>query len=106
MAIGPTTRVAARAMTVAGATMDIGGLILNFVQILVIILQIAIIGRAVISWFPIDPRSPLVSVLNEITEPILAPLRRVVPRIGMIDITPMVAIFVLYIIQRVIAGGL
>ncbi|MGH2601491.1 MAG: YggT family protein [Dehalococcoidia bacterium] len=82
------------------------GLILNFVQILVLILQIAIIGRAVLSWFPINPQSPLIAVLNEITEPILAPLRRVVPRIGMIDITPMVAIFVLYIIQRVMAGGL
>ncbi|MGH2586124.1 MAG: YggT family protein [Dehalococcoidia bacterium] len=82
------------------------GLILNFVQLLVLILQIAIIGRAVLSWFPINPQSPLIAVLNEITEPILAPLRRVVPRIGMIDITPMVAIFVLYIIQRVMAGGL
>jgi YggT family protein len=90
----------------AGAAMDIGSFILNFVQILVLILQIAIIGRAVLSWFSVDPRSPLVSVLYEITEPILAPLRRVVPRIGMIDITPMVAIFALYIIQRVIAGGL
>lgn len=80
--------------------------VLTFVQILVVILQIAIIGRAVLSWFPIDPRSPLVSVLNDITEPVLAPLRRVVPRIGMIDITPMVAIFVLYIIQQVIRGSL
>ncbi len=79
--------------------MDIGGLLVNFIQILAVILQIAIIGRALLSWFPVDPRSPLVSVLNEITEPVLAPLRRVVPRIGMIDITPMVAIFVLYIIQ-------
>jgi YggT family protein len=86
--------------------MDIGDTVIRFVRILVIILQIAVIGRAVLSWFPIDPRSPIVSVLNEITEPILAPLRRIVPRIGMIDITPMVAIFVLYIIQRVIAGGL
>ena len=86
--------------------MDLGAMLINFVQILVWILQIAIIGRALLSWFPIDPRSPLVTVLNEITEPILAPLRRVVPRIGMIDITPMVAIFVLYIIQQVALSGL
>jgi YggT family protein len=86
--------------------MDLGSLLINFVQILVWILQIAIIGRALLSWFPIDPRSPLVTVLNEITEPVLAPLRRVVPRIGMIDITPMVAIFVLYIIQQVAVSGL
>ena len=82
--------------------MDITGFIVNFVSILVIILQIAIIGRALLSWFPVDPRSPLVSILNEVTEPVLAPLRRVVPRIGMIDITPMVAIFLLYIIQSVV----
>lgn len=76
--------------------------VLTFLWLLVLVLQIAIIGRAVLSWFPIDPRSPLVSILNEITEPVLAPLRRVVPRIGMIDITPMVAIFVLYIVSDVI----
>jgi YggT family protein len=86
--------------------MDIGGFLVNFVSILVTILQIAIIGRAVLSWFPISPTSPLVAVLNEVTEPILAPLRRIVPRIGMIDITPMVAIFVLYIVQRFAIGGL
>ncbi len=82
--------------------MDIGGFLITFVRLLVTILQIAIIGRAILSWFPVSPTSPLVSILNEITEPVLAPLRRVVPRIGMIDISPMVAIFVLYIIQSVI----
>ena len=82
--------------------MAITGFIVNFVSILVLILQIAIIGRAVLSWFPVDPRSPFVSILNEITEPVLAPLRRIVPRIGLIDITPMVAIFLLYIIQNVV----
>ncbi|HEY7293745.1 MAG TPA: YggT family protein [Dehalococcoidia bacterium] len=66
-------------------------------------LLFAIVLRAVISWFPINPRSPWVIVLNEITEPILAPLRRVVPQLGMIDITPMVAMIVLLVIQRALA---
>ncbi len=79
--------------------MDIGGLLFNFIWLLATILQIAIIGRSLLSWFPVDPRNPLISILNEVTEPILAPLRRVVPRIGMLDLSPMVAIFVLYIIQ-------
>ncbi|HZQ38510.1 MAG TPA: YggT family protein, partial [Dehalococcoidia bacterium] len=57
----------------------------------------------VISWFPINPRSPWVVVLNDITEPVLAPLRRVVPQLGMIDITPMVAMIVLLVIQRALA---
>jgi len=45
-----------------------------------------------------------VTFLHQITEPILAPLRQVIPRIGMIDITPMVAIFILIAIERVLAG--
>ena len=85
--------------------MDITGFFVNFVSILVLILQIAIIGRAVLSWFPIDPRSPFVSILNEITEPVLAPLRRIVPRIGLIDITPMVAILLLVVIQSALSRG-
>lgn len=82
--------------------MDIGAFAINFLRILVTILQFAIIGRSVLSWFPIDPRSPIVSILNEVTEPILAPLRRVVPRVGMIDLTPMAAIFILFIVLRVL----
>ena len=78
--------------------------IANFVYILTQILIFAIFARSIISWFPIDPRNPLVRILNEITEPILAPLRRVIPRIGLIDITPMVAIIVLLVIQRQLSG--
>ena len=51
----------------------------------------AIFIRALLSWFPIDPRNPLVTLLYDVTEPILDPLRRVIPRLGMIDITPLVA---------------
>ncbi len=76
-----------------------GDYIGRFLWVLVTILQLAIVGRALISWFPVDPRNPLVRVLYEITEPVLAPLRRVIPRIGVIDITPMVAIVVLAAIQ-------
>ncbi len=73
-----------------------------FASILITLLQIAIIARAAVSWFPVDPRGPLVRILTEITEPILGPLRRVVPRLGMVDITPMVAILVLFAISTAI----
>lgn len=77
----------------------------NFLVVLITILQIAIIGRALISWFPVSPSNPLVRVLTEITEPVLAPLRRVIPRFGMIDLTPMVAIIVLSIAQQALLSG-
>lgn len=52
--------------------------------------------------FPINPSNPLVVALHEITEPILAPLRQVLPRFGMIDLSPMVAIILLSVIGRLI----
>ncbi|MFN8559005.1 MAG: YggT family protein [Dehalococcoidia bacterium] len=84
--------------------MDLLKVFKDFAVILITILQFAIIGRAIISWFPLDPGHPLVRVLVEVTEPILAPLRRILPRTGMIDIAPMVAIIVLLAIQTIISG--
>ena len=69
-------------------------------------LTAAIFVRALLSWFPIDPRSALVTILYDITEPILDPLRRVIPRLGMIDITPLVAILLIQVIGNFAASKL
>lgn len=58
------------------------------------------------SWFPIDPYNPLAQLLMQITEPILAPLRQIIPRIGMIDLTPMAAIILLQLLGRAASGGM
>ena len=68
------------------------------------LLTIAIFARAILSWFNMDPRSPLVQVLNTITEPILDPIRRIMPRLGMIDLSPLVAILVLQFVSRGLQG--
>jgi YggT family protein len=85
------------------------GFLRTFVDILFQILILAIIARALLSWFPVRPGNPfyaLAVILHQITEPILAPLRRIIPMIGMIDISPMVAMFLLFFLQRVIDGAL
>ena len=58
--------------------------------------------RALLSWFNLPPGNRFVTLVYDLTEPILAPLRRVVPRIGMIDITPVVAIFLMSFVGRVL----
>lgn len=78
---------------------------IELLSLIVQILALAIFFRAILSWFPMDPRNPLVVLLNQITEPILAPLRQVVPRIGMIDITPMVAIIILMFIGQALRSA-
>jgi YggT family protein len=75
-----------------------------FIEILFQALVFAIIARALLSWFNLGPSHPLVRILYDLTEPILAPLRRVIPTLGMIDITPIVAIFLLQIVQSLLIG--
>ena len=78
--------------------------LLTFIYWLFQILQFAIIIRSLLSWFNPKPDNPLVILLYEITEPILAPLRRIVPKLGMIDITPIVAILLMSVIQQVLSS--
>ena len=70
-------------------------------------LTLAIIARALLSWFPIDPYNPIAQILFQITEPILAPLRRFIPPIGgMMDITPIVALVLIQIVQAIVDSAL
>ncbi len=63
-------------------------------------LLIAIFLRVIFSWIGLEPDNPIYGVVHEITEPILAPIRQFMPRMGMIDLSPMVAGFLLIIILR------
>ena len=74
--------------------------LLYFVNALFTILIWAIIGRALLSWFPVRPGNPfypLALILNQITEPVLGPLRRIIPTIGPIDISINKAVWFLWI---------
>jgi YggT family protein len=76
--------------------------VLSFFDLLFTVLTFAIIARALVSWLPIDPYNPIVQFLYQITEPILIPLRRVIPPLGMMDITPLVALILIQILQNII----
>ncbi|MFC2067935.1 YggT family protein [Chloroflexota bacterium] len=74
------------------------GFVLYFCRILSYI----VFARVILSWFGISRYNLFIIILYEITEPILAPLRRIVPRLGMLDITPLIAMGILYIIPVII----
>lgn len=76
--------------------------LINFINILFEVLSLAILARVILSWFRVDPYNRLVQLLYQITEPVLAPFRRVIPPVGMMDITPIVALLVLQLAQRII----
>jgi YggT family protein len=68
------------------------------------VLMISILIRAVASWFGISPYSKPMRVVYGLTDWLIEPLRKVVPPIGVVDITPMVAYFLLYLARWVVVG--
>lgn len=64
----------------------------------------AIVARALLSWFPIDQSSPLYQLLFRVTEPIIDPIRRIMPNTGMMDLSPLAAIVVLIVVGQLFAG--
>ena len=67
------------------------------------ILYWLLFARILISWFPVDPFSGPVQFLHQVTDPILEPLRRLPLRIGMLDLTPLAAFFILYVTNQVLS---
>ncbi len=81
------------------------GFLVDIVNTIATVLWIALLGRVILSWINVTPSSPLypiVTILYQITEPILAPIRRVLPRMGMLDLSPMVALILISMIQRIL----
>ncbi len=71
----------------------------QFLSILLQILSIAILVRILLTWFPIDQSNPIIRLLFDVTEPVLAPFRRIIPRIGMFDLSPIAAMLVIQFVQ-------
>jgi YggT family protein len=74
--------------------------VVQFLGLLLQIFWLAILVRVILSWFPVDPSNPIIRIVWEITEPILAPFRRVIPRIGMFDLSPLAAFLVISFLQQ------
>ncbi len=79
-------------------------LLVYLVDVFFTLLSLAILARALLSWFRVSPYHPIMDFLYRITEPILGPLRRAIPPIGMVDISPLIALILLQIIQQILVA--
>jgi YggT family protein len=73
---------------------------------LISIYILLIIIRIVFSWGMVSYTNRIMRVLVDATEPLLGPLRRMIPPLGWIDISPIVAFLILWLFQAAIAGTL
>ena len=67
---------------------------------------IVVIARAVLSWVSPDPYNPVVRIITQLTEPMLYPVRRRVPYLGGVDLSPMIVILVLIFLDDFLVPSL
>jgi YggT family protein len=77
------------------------------IQLLLVVLQLysyVLLARALVSWIPnLDPYHPAVQFLYSITEPVLEPIRKLVPPLGgMIDISMIIAFFGIIVLEQLL----
>ena len=88
-------------MSVAAANTAI-----TVINVVTWVLYALILARILISWLPIHPWHPIVRWLRIIVDPILAPFRRILPALGGLDLSPLLAILVIFFLQRLLTGAI
>jgi len=76
--------------------------VLAFLNILLELLSLAIIIRVIMSWVKVSKSSPFFLFIRDITEPIMGFFSKYTPRIGMIDISPIIAILAIDLVRTII----
>jgi YggT family protein len=69
------------------------------------ILQVLILVRVVMSWVAPSSRNPIVEFVATVTDPILKPIQALLPRTGPVDFSPMIALFLIYLLQNVLVSA-
>lgn len=77
--------------------------IFEVLLVLIDLYQIVLLLRILLSWFRIDPYNPIARVLYALTDPILDPIRSVLPPAGMLDFSPLVAFLLLFALRNVLS---
>ncbi len=78
------------------------GLLIQSIDTLFKIMNVLLIIRVILSWIPHDPFNRLISIVNQLTDPILSPIKRLLPPLGGIDFSPILAFFLLEIIKTML----
>jgi YggT family protein len=64
--------------------------------------SLVVLAAVIMSWLQVDRRNPLAKGLERLTEPVLAPIRRMLPPMGGLDLSPMVLLIALQFLKRIV----
>jgi YggT family protein len=84
---------------------DGGALLPTLVSALFSVLTAALLIRVVVSWFGVSPYSWWMRIVHGLTDWVIEPIQRILPRTGMVDFSPMIAYLLLRVAERVVMGA-
>jgi YggT family protein len=82
-----------------------GTLFAAVVSLLIQLYSFVILARVLMSWVNIDPYSPLARTIYELTEPVLAPVRNLLPPAAGLDFSPIIVIILLQVLQSILVAS-
>jgi YggT family protein len=73
-----------------------------FLANLIDLYSLVVLVAVILSWVPLNPRNPLVTITRALTEPVLAPIRNVLPPMAGLDLSPMVLLIALQLLKSLV----
>ena len=78
--------------------------VISLVRFVFELYSFILLARILLSWFQFDPYHPLARGLYQLTEPLLAPIRRLLPSAGMLDFSPIVAFIIIRVVEEIVVS--
>jgi len=79
--------------------------VIQIISLLLQLFELALLARIILSWFPnVDRSNPIIQFLFDITEPVLKPIRDMLPPGGMFDFSPLIVFVIIQVLTTVLRG--
>jgi len=78
--------------------------LITLIDLMVNLYFVILLARILLPFFGISPYHQVMQLIYQLTEPVLAPIRSVLPRAGMFDLSPMVAMIILTVLQSILVA--
>jgi YggT family protein len=75
---------------------------IGLIRLLFELYAVILFVRVLLSWVQVDPNNQLVKIIYQLTEPLLAPIRRLLPQGGGMDFSPLVAFIVILVAEQIV----
>ncbi|MBL8160611.1 MAG: YggT family protein [Anaerolineae bacterium] len=79
------------------------GFVIQIIFLILWVFELALLARVILSWFPnVDRSNPIIQLLFDVTEPVLRPIREMMPQTGMVDFSPLIVFLIIQVIMRLL----